>query len=79
MSEGDLSGSIHSQLVFPLLLLAVGAILLSIGYSQFLEFNLDQAEYLRLQPDNRITLLLIIGSASATAGILGTIRGYLYR
>ena len=79
MSEGDLSGSIHSQIVFPLLLLTVGAILLSIGYSQYIEFYLDQADYLRLQPDNRTTLLLIIGGASATAGILGTIRGYIYR
>ena len=79
MSEGDLSGPIHSQLTFPLLLFTVGVILIWIGYSQYLEFNLNQVDYLRLRPDNQTTVLLILGGASSVVGILGFIRGYLYR
>lgn len=79
MSEGNSSDTIHSQLVFPLLLFAVGVILCWIGYSQYLEFNLDQATYLMLRPENQIFLLMIAGGASTVVGILGLIRGYLYR
>lgn len=79
MSEDNLSDSIHSQLAFPLLLFAVGAILLWTGYTQFLEFKQNQADYLMLRPDNQTIVLLILGGASIIAGFLGSIRGYLYR
>lgn len=79
MSEGNFSDSIHSQATFPLLLFAVGAMMLWVGTSQYSKFINELANYLLLRPDNQTTLLIIIGVASILAGFLGLLRGYLYR
>lgn len=79
MSERNTSDFIHSNFVFPLLLLIAGAAVLWIGYTQYLQFERDLADYLMPRPENQTILLLIVGASCMIAGLLGLVRGYLYR
>lgn len=79
MSERDFSDSIHSKVSFAFLLFAVGVTLLWAGSAQYSTFIDNLPDYILLRPDHQTTLFFVLGASSLTAGLLGLIRGYLYR